>query len=322
MSCVDILKNHTDLKTRRDNSDELLKKIQAKFSAIPNSCQFPLSVFSAGSLSRKEIGKYSDLDIFIVRNDNSSKFGKLDEYELFSNIICINRCLSLPAFSNDGEFLKIHNISDLIKYTGSRKDDNENWFTARMLFILESIPLLNIDLYKNYVANIVYNYYRDGKGTATFKPLFLLNDLLRYWRTLCINYEERRNDPTKPWRKKNINLRFSRMATVFGTILPLVAKPIDNPDEFISLTERTALERLAYGIDLLGNKNLEERWNTVLDKYALFLSWKEDEQMEKHFKEAENQDLIKQTAEVLSSFLYDCLKDEHIEYEYRKYLVL
>lgn len=322
MSCKQILTDHTDLQSRKTSSEELLVKVQDKFTSIPNSNKFPLTVFCAGSLSRKEIGKHSDLDIFIIRSENNTKFGKLDEYELFSQIISINRELQLPPFSKDGEFLKIHCIKDIIDNTGSRKEDNENWFTARMLLILESIPLLNSELYDQFSRDIINNYYRDGKGTKTFKPLFLLNDLLRYWRTLCINYEERRNDTTKPWRKKNINLRFSRMVTVFGTILPLIVKPIDDPESFVEITRMTALERLAHGIDLLEDKEIESKWNNVLNHYAQFLSWKEDDQMEKHFKEAENQNLIKETAEVLSSFLFTCLTHERISYEYRKYLVL
>ena len=42
---------------------------------------------------------------------------------------------------------------------------------------------------------------------------------------MCLNYELIRDDPKKPWRKKNINLKFSRMLTVFGTVLPIIAKP-------------------------------------------------------------------------------------------------
>ena len=68
--------------------------------------------------------------------------------------------------------------------------------------LLESKPLFNETLYDSQMDEIVGLYFRDDVDRSSFKPLFLLNDLLRFWRTLCLNYEIIRNDKTKPFRKK------------------------------------------------------------------------------------------------------------------------
>lgn len=141
--------------------------------------------------------------------------------------------------------------------------------------ILESQPIAHEDIYRKHLRTILELYYRDRNATSPFRPIFLLNDLLRYWRTMCLNYEERRHDADRPFRKKNVNLKFSRMLTVFATVLPLIAQPADSVPKLESLCTKTPLERLATGLDFLGDEGLADRWPGILDAYEEFLSWKE-----------------------------------------------
>ncbi len=143
---------------------------------------------------------------------------------MLATAIDINRELKYESFSNDGEYLKIHSLDYMLETLGAPQDDSENLFTTRMLLLLESRCVFNEPVYDNAISTILDHYFRDNRGKASFRPLFVLNDILRYWRTLCLNYELTRDDPDKPWRKKNINLKFSRMLTIFGTVLPLIAK--------------------------------------------------------------------------------------------------
>jgi len=188
--------------------------------------------------------------------------------------------------------------------------------------MLESKPILNDDIYEQCLEKILNHYYRDQTGKRSFRPLFLLNDILRYWRTLCLNYEERRHDPNRPWRKKNVNLKFSRMLTVFSTILPLIVKPITSPFQFKNLCRKTPLERLAFGVEELHDDSLEGEWEEVLNIYESFLTWKEDDEVEKYLKEGEHKETIRSHAEKFSSFLYKVLSHPNIPMEYRRYLVL
>ena len=137
---------------------------------------------------------------------------------------------------------------------------------------------------------------------------------------MCLNYEERRHVRDSPFRKKNVNLRFSRMLTVFGTVLPLIAEPADSVPKLKSLCAQTPLERLATGLDLLGDENLVDRWRRILDVYEEFLSWKERDDVEDFLMQQKG--TVNARAGELSAFLYDALTHDNIQGEFRRHLIL
>ena len=245
------------------------------------------------------------------------------DIELLSELIFVNKELEFPEFSNDGMFLKVLSFPEMEKSIGHPRDDEKNLFTSRMLMLLESKPLYNDSLYASQLREIVGFYFRDDVNRRSFKPLFLLNDFLRFWRTLCLNYETVRIDETKPFRKKNINLKFSRMLTVFSTILPIISKHQCSKEDVLNLCEKNPLERLAVGLDDMGDSELLGRFNKFLDHYEFFLDIKEKmlEKEDTNIKKAEK-DEINEVAIEFSDFLYDCLSHPKIQKIYRKYLVL
>lgn len=317
--CTDALQAHDGLALRRLRSEEQLQEAARAFAASPLLSDLPVSAFCAGSLARREAGTKSDMDVFVTAD---AAIGRLREFTLFAEMIAINKRLSLPEFSNDGAFLKVHCIGDLLKLTGSPEDDSENLFTVRMLLILESEPVLRADIHLGHLRSVLDHYYRDEAGKKSFRPLFLLNDLLRYWRTLCLNYEQTRHDSARPWRKKNVNLKFSRMVTVFGTVLPLVIRPIDRSEDLVQVCRLPALERLAGAIDELGDKDLESRWGEVLNVYDDFLQWKEEEDPERFLEGGSHKAVVRRHAETLSQFLFAAVTHDRIRIDLRRYLVL
>ena len=313
---------HSGLQARRKESVARYEQARAAFSESTYLTGLPISIFCAGSMARMEIGKNSDLDLFVLGESGDGLDSRLAEYTLFAELIAINKELDYPPFSNDGKFLKIYHVDPLMNHTGSRRDDSENLFTARMLLMLESKPLLNPAKHSDCLASILPHYYRDKEGHEPFHPLFLLNDLLRYWRTLCLNYEARRNGPGDvPWHKQNFNLKFSRMMTVFATVLPLIVGPLSH-EELLSLCEIPPLERLAAGLDRIDDAKLNAEWGTILDIYEAYLTWKEEAYLEHDFKEIARKEKVNENAECFSRFLYSALTHTSIAEEYRRYLVL
>lgn len=151
--------------------------------------------------------------------------------------------------------------------------------------------------------------------------MFLLNDLLRYWRTLCLNYELIRDNPGRPWRKKNINLKFSRMLTIFGTVFPIITKQIHDvasAREFVKLSPH---RRFARGLDFLEDDDLNGRYGIFLNDYEKFLCLKEEMKDNQEFPENEL-DQVRDVTSRYSNFMYHALTHERIEPEYRRYLVL
>ena len=318
--CVNVLRDHDALAERREKSGKRLASVRNAVEKCSTIKATGLAIFCAGSLARMEAGDKSDLDIFVTADGDGKSHGRLFQIELFSELMALNRRLSFPPFSNDGEYLKIYCMNELKSETGSRFDDSENLFTARMLLILESQPMVNEATYGEHLHKIIEHYYRDRNGTGSFRPLFLLNDLLRYWRTLCLNYEAHRHNPDRPFRKKNVNLRFSRMLTVFSTVLPLVGQPIDTVEKLEELCKKTPLDRLAAGLDMLNDSTLATRWHDILNGYAEFLSWKENPDVDEVL--AKKKSLINKRAAELSAFLYDALTHKTIQPDLRRALLL
>lgn len=315
-----ILSNNQALSSRSRSTTEKLNDIRNKFEE--NKDIFydrRVTVFCAGSIGRKDSGKQSDLDLFVLADET---INQLDTYHFFAQLIRINSELKYDDFSNDGEFLKVYQLSDLTSLTGSREEDSQNIFTTRMLFLLESTPACNDLLYSKFLHDVISHYCRDEiEGDPTFKPLFLLNDILRYWRTLCLNYEKIRHNPDKPWRKKNVNLKFSRMLTVYGMVLPLITGSEHTRKEIIELCKCSPLERLARGLDKLNASELKPDFSRFLENYEYFLRLKEEKEIQDNL-DAEKKRTLDVKAEEFSSFLYTACTHSNIEEEYRRYLVI
>ncbi|WP_456624461.1 nucleotidyltransferase domain-containing protein, partial [Bradyrhizobium sp. P5_C12] len=187
-----------------------------------------LTIYAAGSYGRLEASRYSDIDLFFVLAKPRSYFDeiKVPEIRLLSEIVDIGYNMDFPKFSNDGHFLKLLFLDDILENLGSPADDYHNHFTARMLLLLESKPIYGEHVYNKLLRETTGSYFRDYPyHPKDFHPTFLTNDILRFWKTLCLNYEHKRNQ-TESRRKtkhkvKNFKLGFSRLLTCFATVAVL-----------------------------------------------------------------------------------------------------
>ena len=102
-------------------------------------------LYVTGSYGRLEASKFSDLDLFFVRDSTrqSNPISHVEKTLVDAAIIKICRRLELPEFSGGGEYLQIHYLDEIVESLGSQEDDYKNHFTARMLLILESQPLFD-----------------------------------------------------------------------------------------------------------------------------------------------------------------------------------
>lgn len=100
-------------------------------------------VYITGSFGRLEASypAGSDLDIFFMyrpdQRDPTAELSRLEWFELISAVITVGRRLDFAPFSKDGEFLKAHNVFHIGNELGSRHEDANNGFTARLLLLLE-----------------------------------------------------------------------------------------------------------------------------------------------------------------------------------------
>lgn len=319
------LKTHPELSDRFDFSIEFLGKAEAATAELLQTDWPNVAIFAAGSLGRLETGRCSDLDVFFLAKpaddttDDVHPISRLQEISLFAKLIEINAQLGLPKFSGDGRYLKVHDLRRVISSTGDANDDSENLFTTRLLLLLESKPLWNADLRREAITNVLAYYFKDGKGKKDFRPLFLLNDILRYWRTLCLNYERDRVRSPK-WWKNNLNLKFSRKLTVFSTVLVILTKAATDEDSFIAMAEKVPLERLSLALDTLGDSSLLPRFTKFLNDYESFLAAKSFAELEEP-NEASKQE-FRRKADDFGEFLNTLLMNDRIDSTLRRYALV
>lgn len=116
----------------------------------------------------------------------------------------------------------------MVKTLGHPNDDASNTFTARLLLLLESKPLFGTDVYWEAIEQVIAAYWGDFTDHKNeFVPAFLANDVLRIWRTFCVNYEARTaREPEEKRAKrklKNYKLKHSRLLTCYSALAYLLA---------------------------------------------------------------------------------------------------
>lgn len=201
---------------------------------------------------------------------------------LTAHLIEITEAMGFPPFSGDGRYLEVHDVDQMERLLGSREDDSLNAFTARMLLLLESKPVYGSERYDQILRRVVGFYYRDFEGHEhDFVPVFLTNDILRFWRTLTLNYEhdrykisalegEQREHAKAKSALKNYKLKCSRLLTCYSMVLHLAsAPPPVTVDAVVGWCLQTPRERLA---SLARRSTDADRLLAeIADRYSLFL---------------------------------------------------
>ncbi|MGZ3698580.1 MAG: nucleotidyltransferase domain-containing protein [Bdellovibrionota bacterium] len=262
------------LQERKNYSTERLIDVRTRIASIDELSNQPnLGIYVTGSYGRLEAHRGSDLDLFFV-SDGKLQLDRTTKTLIDAELIRIAREMEFPPFSNDAQYLQIHSLEEMLDKLGGAEDDFKNFFTARMLLLLESRSVYGEDAYRRILTHIINAYFRDYHDhTGDFRPLFLVNDVLRFWKTLCLNYENRRNRPEDRAQKnkhhlRNLKLKFSRLLICFSTIIPLISSRNSTPEDILSLTEYSPLDRLGK-MPLSGRQ--ESLYNELRGLYCSFL---------------------------------------------------
>ncbi len=172
-----------------------------------------------GSVARNECTIQSDIDWTLLVD------GSADPYH--NTIVNLVRRqftesgLQPPGAS--GMFGQIAFSHDLIHYIGGEDDSNHN-LTRRILMLLESDKILTHSedskygtSYDRVLRGIINQYidhdsgFNSERGSLASVPRFLLNDIIRFWRTMCVDFAlKQREQDGRKWALRNIKLRISR----------------------------------------------------------------------------------------------------------------
>ena len=177
-----------------------------------------------------------------------------------------------------GQPVELGNLREKI---GREEDTNAN-LTRRMLFILESVAVCGSDVHARARRALISGYL--AANVKDYRPpRFLLNDLVRYWRTIAVDFESKMRDRKgEGWGLRNAKLRLSRKALFAGGLLPVLdcyrypaADMLDYLDERMSVPP---LDRIA---DTFLDHGARDPGVRALNAYDEFLAILDDSEQRK-----------------------------------------
>ena len=275
-----------ELDKRRTYTEKRITEIRSHLAAAEEIAADKACVYVTGSFGRLEASPHSDLDLFILGKSTHQEgreercLKRLEEICIKAELIKVTSELKIKEFSGDGRYLVHYSIDKLVTRLGTEKDDSSNTFTARLLLLLESRPLLGSSIYAELTRKAIDAYWKDYQDhEKEFMPAFLANDILRLWRTFCVNYEARsKSAPAIEKAKKklkNYKLKYSRLLTCYSALLYLLAVYVEkktvSPQAAMDMIGLTPTQRLEWLLKQAYLSEAHEKVTQLLDQYRAFL---------------------------------------------------
>lgn len=254
--------SNSGIKTATTFSNETITALRAslerKFGRRDDVC-----VVAVGSLARREASSKSDLDYYVLTK--AKALPGLQRANLCRTVGEVAKNLGIRSPAVGGAFAECISEDDLTDNIGGPRDENKE-ITRRVLFLLESEWLFNRRKYELAFKKLVKAYVRDSI-TEHQICRFLLNDIIRYYRTIGVNFEHKTQVDGKPWGDRNIKLLFSRKLMYFAGILAIAETAQQTAkakrDTLFKLLRTPPIERIR---NICG-----EASRPVLDRYGVFL---------------------------------------------------
>ena len=192
----------------REDSRSKKQELQ---SWLGNLDSFDTSIVTFGSLAREEWTSQSDLD-WTLLIDGAADPQHLNTAQQIARLL-EGKGLKKPGPT--GLFGSMSFSHDIIHQIGGEDDTNRN-ITQRVLLLLESWAVGKTEAYDRVVRNVLNRYLDDDWG---FKygsgqhrvPRFLLNDIVRYWRTVTVDFVYKQRERSgKGWALRGAKLGMSR----------------------------------------------------------------------------------------------------------------
>lgn len=199
-------------KAQKKTSDNICK-IKSLFPESPFSSDLDFVVY--GSFARKECTDESDVDWTLLIDGQAD----VTHLRTAQNIKSKIKEAEFPDPGGTGMFGRTTISHEMIHNIGGQDDTNHN-ITKRMLLLLESRKLSlsanegNGTAYERVIRGVISQYVTHDSGLYSGRsaiPRFLLNDIVRFWRTMCVDFAYKQKEQGDyRWALRNIKLRISR----------------------------------------------------------------------------------------------------------------
>jgi hypothetical protein len=173
-----------------------------------------------GSIARQEATAESDCDYFILQNGCTPDISR----KILSIAHKVRTDLGFAPPGRQAVFGDIVIAANLYERIGLESDTNQN-LTHRMLLLTESTSVFSTSTYDNVIDKILGRYCADyqpplRKEKSSAKvPRYLVNDLVRFWRTMAVDFGAKR------WRSTEGNDSYLRLIKLRTTRKILFAGP-------------------------------------------------------------------------------------------------
>jgi hypothetical protein len=225
------------------------------------------TVAAAGSFGRFEGSTVSDADFILIVSDKDDPSVGSDRDVIIKAISDLN--VSPP--NKSGVFAQPRTVEELEETVG-RPTEEFDVLGKRMLLLLESRPIYDDERFVEVLKRIFDRYAILPATDPSKEFVFLLNDLIRYFRYICVNYEDSFGRENEKWAVRNLKLRHSRLLMYAGLLFLIgeaskygTRKKSEVIWESLGLTP---LERLAHVYEKCG----ERCFFRVVGPYNVFLT--------------------------------------------------
>ena len=247
----------------RERTERALAELRAaqSFERDPDA-----AVVLLGSWGRRERTTRSDDDFLVLVDGDERPDVRPDPDELGA--------LLDTAPGRQGTFGGVAFCGNLAGRIGLDKDDNRN-VTQRMLLVLESVAVAGEEAHRRCWERVLDGYLADSVRDR-HPPRFFLNDLIRYWRTICVDFVGKERDEPEKWGLRTAKLRTARKLLFASGLLPaLLCGELDRSrirDFLVEQFSAPAADRVAWaflhaGANDAGLRTLRayDRWLGILD---------------------------------------------------------
>jgi predicted nucleotidyltransferase len=226
---------------------------------LPREEGVNLDVVAVGSIARREASELSDVDYLVIAYEllPENKVRRTRELLQATDRLLTEK-FGLKDPGRQGMFGTVISAPDLTERIGLEGDTNVT-HSRRILLLEESVSIYAPDLHASLVRAVLKRYLLDyEEEPKAGVPRFLLNDVERYWRTICVDYQAKRWTLRREgWGLRYLKLIISRKLAFVGTIASLLTCEAATVDYFENEFAMPPLARLGKLHERLGRDGQE-----------------------------------------------------------------
>lgn len=236
------------------------------------------SIVTAGSYGRMEASKESDLD-YVILSDTDTNVPIAD---IVKKVREIAVQLEIPLPNETGVFANSYSKSDLIDNIGNEEDDLSK-LAQRLLMIMETKPIFNEALFDSIIDEILRKYLEYVIKEPTKEAIFLMNDLIRYFRSIAVNYQYNFWKNNEKWTIRNVKLRHSRILMYAGVLLLILNASKLRERKFEYIKERIKFTPVEKIVSVYLDNN-DFNFSRLIGAYDIFLGKLNDKEVRKQLQ--------------------------------------